>query len=141
PARVHDRRAVRREGSASDRQPPGSGEDRGGGRAEDDDARRALGGVHHARTEAGAVRLRRVPGPGVQAVPGRKAARRARRIRQAAEAVRLDPRDRLSFGERALRRGAPQLARSEAGAATEEIAPEHLSTGAIVLIDKYRLPR
>jgi len=60
---------------------PESGEDRGGGRAEDDDARRAVGGVHHARTETGAVRLRRVSGPRVQAVPGRKGARRAGPIR------------------------------------------------------------
>ena len=38
----------------------------------------------------------------------------ARRVGQAAQAVRLDPRDRLPVRERALRRRAPELARAEA---------------------------
>src|SRR2546425_1095338 len=85
-------------------------------------SRGAVGGLHHARPEPGALHLGRVPGPRVQAVTRRKGARGARRVRQATEAVRLDPRDRLPVGERALRRGAAQLAGAEAGSASEEIA-------------------
>ena len=46
------------------------------------------------------------------------------KCRQAAEAVRLDPRDRVPVGERALRRRAPQLARAEADPASGENADE-----------------
>ena len=61
----------------------------------------------------------RLPGPHLQADPRRQGARRARRIGQAAQAVRLDPRDRVPVGERALRRRAAELARAEADAAPE----------------------
>ena len=54
------------------------------------------------------------PGPRLQADARRQGARRARRSRQAAQAVRLDSRDRVPVGERALRRRAAELARAEA---------------------------
>src|SRR4029077_18116257 len=63
-------------------------------------------------------------GTRVQVEPRREGSRRARRIREAVEAVRLDPRECLPLAERALRRRAPQLARAEAGAPPEEIARE-----------------
>ena len=71
------------------------------------------------------------PGPtqllySADAVPGRiykltldgKVRRRARRGREAAQAVRLDPRDRVPVGERAVRRRAAQLARAEVDVAS-----------------------
>ena len=61
------------------------------------------------------------PGPSVQAEPGREGAGRARRVRQAAQAVWLDSRDRVSVRERALCRGVAELARAEADPASEEI--------------------
>ena len=52
--------------------------------------------------------------PHLQAQPRRQGARRARPVRQAAQAVRLDPRDGLPVGERAVCGGAPELAGAEA---------------------------
>src|SRR4029077_9355204 len=49
----------------------------------------------------------------------RHGARRPRKVRQAGQAGRGDPRDRVSVRERAVCRGAPELARAEADAAIE----------------------
>ena len=57
------------------------------------------------------------PGRIYKLIARRQGPGRARPVRQAAEAVRLDPRDRLPVGERALRRRALELARTEARAA------------------------
>ena len=80
--------------------------------------RRAVGGLHHARAEPGPLRRRRLSRAHLQAHARRQGARRARRVRQAAEAVRLDPRDRVPVGERAVRRRDPQLAHPEAAPAS-----------------------
>ena len=77
--------------------------------------RRAVGDLHHARRRRSSYTC-------ADAVPGRiykltldgKVARRARRGGEGAEAVRLDSRDRVSVGERAVCRRAAQLARAEA---------------------------
>ena len=66
------------------------------------------------RPEPGAIRLRRLSGAHLQALARRQDAGRARRLGQAAQAVRLDPRDGLSVGEHAVRRGSPELACPEA---------------------------
>ena len=58
------------------------------------------------------------PGPHLQAQPRRQGARLSRQVGQAAQAVRLDSRDRLPVRERALRRRDPQLAGAEADAAS-----------------------
>src|SRR5262249_6593771 len=50
---------------------------------------------------------------------------RARRVGQAAQAVRVDPRDRLSVAERGVRRRAAQLARAEADPALMRAASRH----------------
>ena len=63
-----------------------------------------------------AVRLRRLSRPHLQAVARRQGAGRARRVRQAAQAVRLDPRDRVPVREQAVRRRDPELAGAEADA-------------------------
>ena len=60
------------------------------------------------------LRLRRLSGPDLQAGPGRPRAGLARRRGQAAQAVRLDPRDRLPVRERALCRRTAELAAAEA---------------------------
>ena len=62
----------------------------------------------------GAIQLRRVAGTHLQAEPRGQGAWRARSVRQAVEAVRLDPLYGLSVGERDLGCGAPELARAEA---------------------------
>ena len=84
------------------------------GTAQDDGRRRALGVVHHAAAEPGAVCVGRLSRPDLQAEAGRQGARRAGRGRQAAEAVRLDPRDRLPVGEHAVCGRAAELAGAEA---------------------------
>ena len=56
------------------------------------------------------------PGPHLQALARRQSPRLARRIGQAAQAIRLGARDRVPLRERALRGGAPELAGAEAGA-------------------------
>ncbi len=58
-----------------------------------------MGDLHHAGAAASAVRLRRLPGPHLQAVARRRGARLLRRRRQDARQVRLDSRARLPFGE------------------------------------------
>ena len=67
--------------------------------------------------EPGALQLGLLSGPHLQAQPRRQGARHARPVGQAAQAVRLDPRDRLPVRERALRRRNPELARAEAAPA------------------------
>ena len=69
------------------------------------------------RTEPGALQLRLLSRPHLQAQPRRQGARLSRQVRQAAQAVRLDPRDRLPVRERALRRRDPELAGAEADVA------------------------
>jgi hypothetical protein len=80
-------------------------------------ARRAVGHLHHAAAEPSHVRVRLVPGAHLQDVARRQGSRLARRLRQDAQEVRLDPRARVSVRERALRRGAAELARTEAAVA------------------------
>ena len=65
-------------------------------------------------SDAVSLRRRRVPRPRLQAHARRQGARDARQVRTSAEAVRLDSRDRLPVGERALCRRAAELARAEA---------------------------
>src|ERR1019366_7483653 len=79
--------------------------------------RLAVGLVHHARTESGALRFGRLPREDLQARSGRTRARRAWKGRQAAQTVRLGAPDRMSGRERAVRRGNLELARAEAGPA------------------------
>src|SRR5712692_5136905 len=74
--------------------------------------------MHHAGTESSSVLLRRVSRQTLQAHAGRQSAGRRGQVRQAAEAVRLDPRDRLPFGKRDLCCGAFELANPEAYAAS-----------------------
>ena len=62
---------------------------------------RAVGDLHHAGPEPGAVRGRRLSRTDLQADARRQDSRRARQGGQAAQAVRLDPRDRVSVRERA----------------------------------------
>src|SRR5260370_42692896 len=71
--------------------------------------------LHHAATQSGAVQLGRLARPYLQAEPRGQGARHARPIRQATQAVWLDPRDGVSLGERDLRRRVAELAGGEAG--------------------------
>lgn len=99
------------------RRPAGPGREQGHVRA-----RRAVDGLHHAAASA-AVHLRRRSGPGLQAQPGRQGAGRAGHaggIGQAAQAVRLDPPNRLPVGKRHLRRRIAELARAKAPFAAVE---------------------
>ena len=66
--------------------------------------------------EPGALCRRRLSRPHLQALARRQGARRARRVRPPAEAVWLDPRDRVPLGERAVRRRDHHLAHPEAAA-------------------------
>ncbi len=68
-----------------------------------------------------AIRLRRVSRTHLQAQPRRHDTWRARRNRQTAQAIRLDPRDRVPVRERALCRRAAELASAEARPASKEI--------------------
>jgi len=130
PARVHDHVPYRRE-----RRAPRSATCRiwriGRG-AEDDDARRALGGVHHARTETGAGRLRRVSGR-CSSCPGRKGARvlgeSGKQLKQFGWITRSP-----ALGERLY---VAELLnwRVQKLVCTRRNSNGHLSTGAIVLID------
>src|SRR6185437_14391141 len=74
----------------------------------------ALGARHLAAARSGALQLRRLPRPHLQALARRQAPGRARPVGQAAEAIRLDPRDGLPLAQHALRCRAPELARAEA---------------------------
>ena len=73
----------------------------------------AVVAVHHPAAEPGAVQFGRLARPHLQAQPRRQAARRARPVRQAAKTVRLDPRDGVPVGERAVRGGVAELAGAE----------------------------
>jgi len=55
----------------------------------------SLGHLHHTRPESSPVCRRRVPGPPVQAIAGRKDSRRPWPGRQTAQTIRLDSRNRL----------------------------------------------
>ncbi len=79
-------------------------------------ARLPLGDLLLAAARSGPLRLRRLSRPHLQAHARRQAARHARALGQAAQAVRLDSRDGLPDAERALRRRASQLAGAEAPA-------------------------
>ena len=75
----------------------------------------AMVDLHHAAAASGALQLGCLARPHLQAQPRRQGAGRARPVRQAVEAVRLDSRDGVSVGERALCGGTAELARAEAG--------------------------
>src|SRR4051812_41838564 len=113
-ARDAHRRAVPARCEAGDRRDAERRENPGRRPTAHHGARLALGHLYHAWTESRAVRLGRLSRPRLQAISRRQGARLARRVGQAAEAVRLDPRDRLSLGETAVRGRAPQLACAEA---------------------------
>src|SRR5450759_518803 len=82
--------------------------------------------LHHAGTEPGAIYIGLVPGTDLQTVARRQGPGRARQGRQAAEAVRMDSRDRVSGGERIVRRGSPELAGAETDAAVAEMSPTRI---------------
>src|SRR5215475_15458810 len=73
-----------------------------------------MGALHLPRPEPGALQLRLLSRPRLQAQPGWKGARLSRQVGQAAQAIRVDPRDRVPFRERTLRRGNSDLAGAEA---------------------------
>ncbi len=73
----------------------------------------ALGDLYHAGTEADSLQRGRLSRAHLQVDSGRHAAWRARRSRQTAQTVRLDSRDGLPVGKRALRRRSVKLARAE----------------------------
>ena len=75
--------------------------------------RRALGDLYHAGTEADSLQRGCLSRAHLQVDSGRHAAWRARRSRQTAQTVRLDSRDGLPVGKRALRRRSVKLARAE----------------------------
>ena len=77
-------------------------------------AGRAVGDLHHAAAQSGALQFGRMARPHLQAQPRRQGARHARPIRQAVETVRLDSRAGMSVGERDLRRRIAELASPEA---------------------------
>ena len=110
PAPVHHRRAGAAGCQARDRQDSRRGDD--GGRHLFPGL--AMVAVHHAAAQPGALQLGRMARPHLQAQPRRQGAWRALPVRQAVEAVRLDPRDGVPVGERDLRRGAIELAGAEA---------------------------
>src|SRR5580692_2055093 len=70
--------------------------------------------LHYATAQPGAVQLRLLARPNLQAQPRGQGAGDARQIRQAAEAVRLDSRHGLPVGERALGGRVVELAGAEA---------------------------
>ena len=70
--------------------------------------------------EPGALQLGCLSGPHLQALARRQGARRAGQVGQAAQAVRLDPRDGVPVRERAVRRRNLELARAEAHPASGE---------------------
>src|SRR5260221_12996010 len=70
--------------------------------------------LHHAAAQSGAVQLGRVARPHLQAQARGQGTRYGRPIRQATQAVWLDPRDGVSLGERDLRRRVAELAGAEA---------------------------
>src|SRR5580692_4701362 len=74
--------------------------------------------LHHAAAASGALQLRRLAGPRLQAQPRGQGAGRARAVRQAAQAVRLDPRHGVPVGERAVCRRASELAGAETDSET-----------------------
>ena len=80
--------------------------------------RRAVGDLHHARSQSGALQRRRRARAHLQTLTRRKSPRRARRGGEGAEAIRLDPRDRVPVRERAVRGRAAQLARAAIDAAS-----------------------
>ena len=55
--------------------------------------------LHHARAAPGALQLRRLSGPDLQAESRRQGAWLPGRVGQAAQAIRMDPRDRLPVRE------------------------------------------
>ena len=86
------------------------------------DAGRAMGALHHAAAQPGALQLGCVSRPHLQAEPRRQGARLSGQVGQAAEAVRMDPRDRLPVRERALRGRDSDLAGAEADPAAGSAA-------------------
>jgi hypothetical protein len=83
PARDQDRRALRRQRQAGDRQQAGS-EHLSADRRQPD-AGRALGALHHAAAQPGALQLRLLSGPHLQAQPRRQGAGLSRQVGQAAQ--------------------------------------------------------
>src|SRR5258708_25531949 len=73
-----------------------------------------MGALHHAWAEPGALQLRFLSRPRLQTQPGWKSARLSRQVGQAAQAVRVDSRDRVPVRERTLRRRDFDLAGAEA---------------------------
>src|SRR5580765_1108310 len=69
--------------------------------------------MHHTGTEADSLQRGCLSRADLQVDSGRHAAGRARRSRQTAQTVRLDSRDSLPVGKRALRRRSVKLARAE----------------------------
>src|SRR5437773_452801 len=74
----------------------------------------ALVALHHATAQPGALLFRRLARPHLQAQPRWQGAGHARPVRQAAETVRLGPRNGVSVRERSLCGGAVELAGTEA---------------------------
>src|SRR5258707_6186103 len=72
-----------------------------------------MGALHHAWAEPGALQLRFLSRPRLQTQPGWKGARLSRQVGQAAQAVRVDSRDRVPIRERTLRRRDSDLAGAE----------------------------
>src|SRR5206468_3195719 len=108
----HRRSGARRRG-ARNRRYSRCGEARGRGIAAHANAGRSVDDLHHARTQAVPLYVRRFSRAHLQAEPRGSRAGSTRRIGQAAQAIRLDPRDRVPLGERPLCRGAAQLEGAE----------------------------
>src|ERR1700730_11652843 len=77
-----------------------------------------MGALHHAWAEPGALQLQFLSWPRLQTQPGWKGARLSRQVGQAAQAVRVDSRDRMPIRERTLCRRDSDLAGAEADPAT-----------------------
>ena len=74
----------------------------------------AVVNLHHAAAQPGALQLRRLARPHLQAQPRRQGAGRARPVRQAVETIRLDPCHGVPVSEHALCGGTSELAGAEA---------------------------
>src|SRR5207302_11196780 len=79
-----------------------------------------MGNMHHAWTESSTLCLRCVSGANLQAEPRWQGTWRSRRNWKTAEAIWLDPRDRVPVRECALRSRTAELARAETCAPSNE---------------------
>ena len=89
-------------------------------------ARCAVGRVHHASAQSGALCVGRLSWADLQAHTRRQAARHDRQRRQATQAIRMDPRDCVSLREHPVCRRTAELARTETGPSSIEPCRDNL---------------